>query len=112
MILRTGHTAWRLSSHPSIPPALLVTLAMSDSEKNRNVAAISPHLPAPTATTLANHHDANTRRYVAGNEALPQADLLRLLHDPDRTVVTAAASNPRFPPRVARDLLDDARPKP
>lgn len=102
---RTGHTAWVLSSHPSIPPDLLVVMAGSDDEKDRNVAAISPHLPAPTAVELADHRVATTRRCVAANVALPLPGILRLLHDPDSGVVTAAASNPRLPVAVARDLL-------
>jgi hypothetical protein len=101
---RAGHSAWTPSSHPSIPTDLLVAMAASADEKQRDVAAISPHLPAPTATELANHVVATTRRYVACNEALPLPDILRLLHDPDRAVVTAAASNPRFPPAHARAL--------
>jgi hypothetical protein len=109
---RSGHAAWLLSSHPSIPPDLLVTMAASDNDKNRNVAATSPHLPAATAATLATHRDATTRRYVAGNDALPLPDLLRLLHDRNHAVVTAAASNPRLPPALAHDLLAGARPTP
>ncbi|WP_203996695.1 hypothetical protein [Virgisporangium aurantiacum] len=102
---RTGHAAWLLGSHPSIPTDLLVAMAGSDDERDRNVAAISPHLPAPNAVDLAEHRVATTRRCVAANVALPLSAILRLLHDPDSGVVTAAASNPRLPPTAARDLL-------
>jgi hypothetical protein len=108
VIRPTRHSVWTLSSHPSIPSDLLVAMAASADENHRNVAAISPHLPAPTATELANHPAATTRRSVAGNEALPVPDIIGLLHDRDRAVVTAAASNPRFPPTHARELIDGA----
>jgi hypothetical protein len=105
VIPRTGHAAWLLSSHPSIPADLLVAMAASTDDKQRNVAASSPHLPPSTATDLADHPTVTTRKAVAGNQALPIPNILRLLHDPSPTVVTAAASNPQFPPTQANELI-------
>jgi hypothetical protein len=61
---------------------------------------------------LADDPDERVRRRMAlrrdpvpavGRRLLPE--ILRLLHDPDSGVATAAASNPRLPPAVARELL-------
>ena len=95
-----------VAANPRTEAAVLVALASDPETVVATAAAGNPTVPAPILGRLAYHGDTVGPEPVARNSACPSSLLARLVSRQDASVrtLTAAASHPNCPPRLAAML--------
>ncbi|MGW6243114.1 hypothetical protein [Streptomyces roseolus] len=102
------HVRPLLVDHPNFPRAALRTFVDEPSPHVRHLALQDPELPLPRLQQLAAAAEPFLRCGVACHPAVTDALLERLLGDPDRQVVDAAAANAALRPTRMYRILTTA----